>query len=284
MSAAEFEIQDPDQLPSSVVDPEPEEVPESLLSEDEKAERQRLLDEEKAAAQARKEEETQALLDKFKGFVGVLEEAPARQAQAPVEAAPALPPQPTKEQIDEWNDKLRELSVTEPLRYAALIREGAIEEAQRRIMGQAGGVIEGAAQGFIERFKTDKKGESRFFNQIEKLFDKEVSDIPAQAMLQMTPDQRKAELGRRWKAAAGEFFESNAKPVQHLPTSGSSGGRSIGPSSGNRRPEKLGELEDGSKKAIMRAFTDGKKVGSPEYENAKKRAVAEVARIEYGQA
>lgn len=284
MSTTDFEIQEPDaQSSAQPIDPfENEEVPESLLSEEERAERQRLLDEEKAATEARKAEETQALLDKFKGFVGVLEEAPARQA--PAEAAPQLPPQPTQAQIDEWNDKLRELSVTNPLQYAAMLREGAIEEAQRRIMGQAGGVIEGAAQGFIERFKSEKKGESRFFNQIEKLFDKEVSDIPAQAMLQMSAAQRKAEMTRRWKAAAGEFFESNAKPAQHLPTSGSSGGRSVAPSNGNRRREKEVELTDGEKVALMRSFTMGKTPGTPGYDEAKKKALNEVAKIEYGMA
>jgi hypothetical protein len=266
MSSTEFDLPDPELQAA-----DPGDLPDELLTDEEKAERQRLVDEEAAAAKERKDAELQANLDKFKVFSETLADAVTRQAAPPQPAptVPQLPPQPTQEQIDKWNDQLRELQVTNPLQYAAMMREGAVEEAQRRILAGAGGVLDGAAEGFVERFKSTKKGESQFFAQIEKLFDAEIADITPQQLLAMTPDQRKAEFGRRWKAAAGDYFERNAKPVQHLPTSGSSGGRSVAPSSGGRKREKVQELTDGEKLALYRAL-------------GKEKALKEIASIEYG--
>ena len=265
MSSTEFEIPDPE------LAADPGEVPDELLTDEEKAERQRAADEAAEQAKVAREADLQANLDKFKVFSETLADAVTRQANppAPAPTVPQLPPQPTKEQIEEWNDKLRELSVTNPLQYAAMLREGAVEEAQRRILAGAGGVLDGAIEGFVERFKSGKKGESRFFEQIEKLFDAEISDISPQQMIAMSPEQRKAELSRRWKAAAGDYFEQNAKPVQHLPTSGSNGGRSVAPSAGGRRREKVTELTDGEKVALVRAL-------------GKDKALKQIAEIEYG--
>ena len=267
-----FEIQDPaDEQPISLADDpnDPGDLPEELLTAEEIQARE---DEKKAeadAASAKKAAETEEVIGKFKGIFEALQEAPSPRRSEPQEVVPQLPPQPTKEQIDQWNDQLRELQVTDPLRYAAMMREGAIQEAERRILSQAGGVIDSAGEGFIERFKSEKKGESRFFAQIDKLFDKELADLPARSLLQMTTEQRKSELTRRWKAAAGEFFEANAKPTQQLATSASRG-TSVAPSGGGRNTrQKVVELSDGEKIALLHGL-------------GKEKAKAEIARIEYG--
>jgi len=265
-----FEIQDPaDEQPISLADPEEQDLPDELLSPEELAERQARLDADAKAAADKKAEETSSVIEKFSGILKVLEESPSPRHQAAPDPQQQQPQQPSQEQINEWNDKLRELQVTNPVQYAAMMREGAVEEATRRIMGQAGGVIDSAGEGFIARFKSDKKGESRFFNQIEKLFDKEMADLPARNLLQMDTAQRKLELGRRWKAAAGEFFEANAKPTQTLSVSASRG-TSVAPSNGGRTGrEKVASLSDGEKIALLRAL-------------GKDKAKAEIARIEYG--
>ena len=261
-----FEIHDPADEPQiSLTEPVTDDLPEELLSQEEKDERAAAAEAEAKAEADRKAAETNAVIEKFSGILKVLEDAPAPRSAAPPPEQPQQPQPPTQAQIDEWNDKLRELSVTHPLEYQRLTQQ----MAEQRILSQAGPILESAGEGFIERFKSEKKGESRFFAQIEKLFEQEMSDLPPQALLQMNSQQRKAELTRRWKAAAGEFFENNAKPTQQLATTASRG-TSVAPSAGSRNGrQKVLELTDGEKVALLRAL-------------GKEKAKAEIARIEYG--
>jgi len=269
-----YEIHDPADLGDPSIslteDPnDPGDLPEELLTEEDKQARAAEEQARRDEAAAKKAQETEDVIGKFKGLLDVLQEAPARPAAAPAEAAPQLPPQPTQEQINEWNDKLREMQVTNPLQYAAMMREGTVQEAMQRIISQSGGVIASSAKGFVREFKADKKGESRFYEQIVKKFDEEMSDLNPQAILQMSDEQRSREFSRRWNAAAGDFYEKNTKPVQTLATSASRG-TSMAPSSGarNNRPRVV-ELTDGEKMALVRAM-------------GKDKAKAEIARIEYG--
>lgn len=263
----EFEIHDPADEPQISLATE-EDLPEELQSPEDIAARAAQAEADKQAEADRKAEETNSVINKFAGILKVIEESPSPQRQAAPEA-PQLPPQPTEAQINEWNDKLRELQVTNPLQYATMMREGAVEEAQRRILSQSGGIISSSAKGFVKDFKSEKKGSSPFYEQISKLFDAEVKDLPAQAILQMTDEQRDREFSRRWKAAAGEFYEEHAKPTQTLATTASRG-TSMAPSSGtrNNRP-KVVELSDGEKLSLLRAL-------------GKDKAKVEIAKIEYG--
>lgn len=282
MTQFEIHDQESDAIPASLADPVEDALPDELLSPEEIEARNTAASAAIEDEKRRKDEATAATIEKFAGILKVIEDSPSPQPRTPIQETVAQPQQPTAEQVKEWDDKLRELQVTNPTQYAALMREGAVQEAERRILSQAGGVLESAGEGFIERFKSDKKGESPFYAQIEKIFATEMSDIPPQQLLQMSPDQRKTEMTRRWNAAAGIFFEKNAKPTQTLATTASRG-TSMSPSSGNRGTrQKVTELSDGEKVALMRGFTGGKKVGTPEYDAAKKRALSELAKIEYG--
>jgi hypothetical protein len=266
-----FEIHDPADEPQISLAPEDlaDELPEELQSPEDIAARTAQAEADKQAEIDRKAEETNSVINKFAGILKVIEDSPSPQRQAAPEQAPQLPPQPTQEQINEWNDKLRELQVTNPLQYATMMREGAVEEAQRRILSQSGGIISSSAKGFVKDFKSEKKGSSPFYDQIAKRFDVEVKDLPAQAILQMSDEQRDREFTRRWKAAAGDFYEENAKPTQTLATTASRG-TSMAPSSGtrNNRP-KVVELSDGEKLSLLRAL-------------GKDKAKVEIAKIEYG--
>ena len=264
-----FEIHDPADEPQISLAPEEDALPDELLSPEELQARQSEIDAAKQAEADKKAADTNAVIDKFAGILKVIEDSPSPKRETTPHETTPQPQQPTAQQIQEWDDKLRELQVTNPTQYAALMREGAVQEAERRILGQAGGVIESSAKGFIRDFKADKKGDSRFYDQIVKKFDVEMQDLPSQAILQMNDEQREREFKRRWNSAAGEFFEANAKPTQTLATTASRG-TSMAPSSGNRgNRQKVTELTDGEKIALLRAL-------------GKDKAKAEIARIEYG--
>lgn len=264
-----FEIHDPADEPQISLAPEEDTLPDELLSPEELQARQAEIDAAKQAEADKKAADTNAVMDKFAGILKVIEDSPSPRREEPRSETAPQPQQPSAQQIQEWDDKLRELQVTNPTQYAALMREGAVQEAERRILGQAGGVIESSAKGFIRDFKADKKGDSRFYDQIVKKFDVEMQDLPSQAILQMNDEQREREFKRRWNSAAGEFFEANAKPTQTLATTASRG-TSMAPSSGNRGGrQKVTELTDGEKIALLRAL-------------GKDKAKAEIARIEYG--
>ena len=264
-----FEIHDPADEPQISLAPEEDTLPDELLSPEELQARQAEIDAAKQAEADKKAADTNAVIDKFAGILKVIEDAPSPKREERHHETAPQPQQPSAQQIQEWDDKLRELQVTNPTQYAALMREGAVQEAERRILGQAGGVIESSAKGFIRDFKADKKGDSRFYDQIVKKFDVEMQDLPSQAILQMNDEQREREFKRRWNSAAGEFFEANAKPTQTLATTASRG-TSMAPSNGNRGGrQKVVELTDGEKIALLRAL-------------GKDKAKAEIARIEYG--
>ena len=264
-----FEIHDPADEPQISLAPEEDTLPDELLSPEELQARQSEIDAAKQAEADKKAADTNAVIDKFAGILKVIEDSPSPKREESRSETVVQPQQPTPQQIQEWDDKLRELQVTNPTQYAALMREGAVQEAERRILGQAGGVIESSAKGFIRDFKADKKGDSRFYDQIVKKFDVEMQDLPSQAILQMNDEQREREFKRRWNSAAGEFFEANAKPTQTLATTASRG-TSMAPSNGNRGGrQKVVELTDGEKIALLRAL-------------GKDKAKAEIARIEYG--
>ena len=264
-----FEIHDPADEPQISLAPEEDTLPDELLSPEELQARQAEIDAAKQAEADKKAADTNAVIDKFAGILKVIEDSPSPKRETTPHETTPQPQQPSAQQIQEWDDKLRELQVTNPTQYAALMREGAVQEAERRILGQAGGVIESSAKGFIRDFKADKKGDSRFYDQIVKKFDVEMQDLPSQAILQMNDEQREREFKRRWNSAAGEFFEANAKPTQTLATTASRG-TSMAPSNGNRGGrQKVVELTDGEKIALLRAL-------------GKDKAKAEIGRIEYG--
>jgi hypothetical protein len=203
-----------------------------------------------AAAEAReaKEAETQATLDKFKAFASVVEQTnlQPRQEEQPRQE------QLTPAQRKEIGEKLQELSLTDPAKYAEVMLNQATQQAYQQIARDAQPLIEATTKRFIKDFKIERAADDKFFKEVSPKFDEEVKDLTSQALLNMGEAAREKELTRRWKAAKADVLDSKVEKAQsRAPFGSAGGGTSVGPSPGRGEKVKVVTLEDTDKRRIL---------------------------------
>jgi hypothetical protein len=168
-------------------------------------------------------------------------------------AAPTGQPPMSAEQIRALNEELSGQVLTNPLGVISSIADRMASEKIAQFQRDAEPYMDGAVDGFIDRFKGRKRDDDPLYKQTVTEFERDLESLNLRTMVGKNVKERNAELDLRWQAAQGRVLAKKVRPstLARPPGTSAGDGTTLG---GGPSPDKVVELSEAEKRQLYRNF------------------------------